>query len=131
MSNKKIFSLLFLVVLILIQDGCGGGSGGSGQTSQTQTPPVTTGSAVLSWSAVTTYSDNTNLILGGYKVYYGTAPGKYTQKIDVPVAYLSNPNAPSYTITSLLQGTYYFAVCAYDTSNAEGILSAEGSKTIL
>jgi hypothetical protein len=81
--------------------------------------------ATLSWNPPTTYTDGTPIIgLGGFKLYYGTASGSYSQVLNVG-------NAAVYTVSNLTGGlTYYFAVTAYDTSGVESALSNEVSKTM-
>lgn len=74
------------------------------------------GDALLSWSP------NTEPLLEGYKVYYGTIPGVYSASIDVG-------NRTSYTVTGLGIGTYYFAITAYEASRIESGFSNEVSKT--
>ena len=60
----------------------------------------------------------------GYRVYYGTSSGNYTQNIDVG-------NVTNYTVTSLANGsTYYFAAKAYDASGNLSSFSNEVSKTL-
>ena len=83
------------------------------------------GDATLSWDPPATNSDETALTdLAGYKIYYGTASGSYTDNIDVG-------NVTTYQLTDLTDGlTYYFAVTAYDTSQNESDYSNEVSKTI-
>lgn len=72
----------------------------------------------VSWSA------NTESDLAGYKVYYGTQSGSYSQNIDVG-------NVTSYTISSVSSGTtYYVAVSAYDTSGNESERSSEVSASV-
>jgi ribosomal protein L30E len=57
----------------------------------------------------------------GYKVYYGTASGKYGSKINVG-------NVTKYTITGLtLNQKYFFAVTAYDKFSNESDFSGEVS----
>ncbi len=66
------------------------------------TAGVSAGQITLAWDASPIST------LGGYKVYYGTASGKYTSSIDVG-------NKTTYAIPNLAEGTtYYFAVKAYD-----------------
>lgn len=80
------------------------------------------GTAILAWDPPVSTS-----VLAGYRVYYGTAPGKYLQTPGngVPVT-----NATTYTVTGLQSATtYYFAVTAYDTSNSESGFSNEVSET--
>ncbi len=80
--------------------------------------PLFAGTAALSWNP------NTESDLAGYKAYYGTVSGSYTQSIDVG-------NVTSYTINGLVDGvTYYFAIKAYDTAGNESGFSNEVSKTI-
>ncbi len=70
----------------------------------------------LTWDAVT------DSRLQGYKVYYGTASGKYTKPIDVR-------NVTAYQVTGLSDATtYYFGVTAY-SSTAESAFSAEVTYT--
>ncbi len=83
------------------------------------------GTATLSWTAPTTNSDGSPLSdLSGYKVYYGTTSGSYTQTTDVG-------NVTTYEVTGLTEGsTYYFVTTAYDTSGNESTYSGEVSKSI-
>jgi chitinase len=75
------------------------------------------GSAVLEWDA------NTEGDLAGYRVYYGTSSGAYGAPLP------AGPN-PTYTVSNLASGTYYFAVTAYDTGGYESLESNEVWKTI-
>ena len=74
----------------------------------------------LSWNPPTTNTDGSQLTdLAGYKVYYGTISGYYTQQIDVN-------NANSHTLSNLSDGTtYYYAITAYNTSLRESDYSNE------
>ncbi len=81
-------------------------------------PQADAGQAVMGWSA----SSSTGVI--GYKIYFGTASGNYSQNMDVG-------NVTSYTVTSLIDGqTYYFAAKAYDSAGNLSAFSNEVSKTI-
>jgi len=72
------------------------------------------------------WSPNTEADLAGYKIYYGTASGNYTESFD-----LKNWTATSCTITNLIEGqTYYFAATAYNISLVESLYSKEISCTI-
>lgn len=81
------------------------------------------GQATLTWKAPTTYEDGSTLTgIGGYRIYYGTSSGNYSQKMDVG-------NVTSYTLNGLTDGVpYYFAVMAYDSAGMEGGLSNEMTK---
>jgi hypothetical protein len=88
-------------------------------------PPASTssgaGSATLSWTS------NSEADLAGYKLYVGTAPGRYTYAGSPVIIGLMG----SYTISGLPMGqTYYFALSAFDSSGNESALSSEVSKSI-
>jgi hypothetical protein len=60
----------------------------------------------------------------GYKVYYGTQSGTYTEVVDVG-------NNTNYTIPDLVIGTiYYLAVTAYDSYGYESAYSNEVAYTV-
>ena len=62
----------------------------------------------------------------GYKIYYGTASGNYTQNIKI-----TSPNIITAAILNLLNGQkYYFAATAYNSSLMESNYSAEVFATI-
>lgn len=69
--------------------------------------PAVSGTFGLAWDPVA----NTNL--AGYRVYSGSAPGTYTQSLDVG-------NTTSATVTGLADcRTWYLSVKAYNTSGTE------------
>jgi len=72
-------------------------------------------SATLSWKA------NTEPDLAGYNLYYGTETGSYGPPIRLGLQ-------TSHTITDLSNGTYYFALTAYDAGGNESEYSAEVNK---
>jgi hypothetical protein len=76
----------------------------------------------LSWNPPTTNTDSTPLTdLAGYKVYYGTIAGYYTQSIVI-----NNTATTTYQVNNLPDGTtYYFAITAYNTSLRESDYSNE------
>jgi hypothetical protein len=88
--------------------------------------PPATGIATVSWDAPTQRIDDSPLEnLAGFRVYYGTAAGAYTSKLEV--------NAPSLTsvvISSLPEGTYWFVVTAYDAEGIESVYSEAASKYV-
>ena len=93
-------------------------------TTLSQPPASTssgTGSATLSWTS------NSESDLAGYKLYVGTAPGRYTYAGSPVIIGLMG----GYTISGLPMGqTYYFALSAFDSSGNESALSSEVSKSI-
>jgi hypothetical protein len=128
LSKERICNILYIALLILVIEGCGGGV-----SQTTSSSSVTTGTALLSWSQVTTYTDNSPLTPAGYKVYYGTAHNTYTAVVNIPVSSLVTKSTPTCVIKNLSRNTYYFAVSVYDASTppAESALSTEASKVIL
>jgi len=68
-----------------------------------------------------TWDANTETDLAGYKVFYGTASGVYSDSVDVGKVLI-------YNICNVTQGkTYYVALKAYDTSNNLSEFSTEVS----
>ncbi len=109
MKTRLLFLILWLF-LLAISIGCGEGSGDAGGR-----PGTTGGTITLTWDS------NTDPDLGGYKVYYGTAPGAYTHSTDVG-------NVTTFTLTGLTKGQIYFIVAtAYDASQNESGYSNEVS----
>lgn len=113
-------SLLALIVLVFNSCGNGGGSeSGSGSGSNSNV-------AKLSWETPTTNADGTTLDdLAGFKIYFGTSSGNYTEMIEI-----RDPKKTDYTLENLALGTYYFVAIAYDTEGNESDFSNEVSKTI-
>lgn len=82
-----------------------------------------TGTALVKWTK------NNEIDLAGYKIYYGTSPGVYTNVLDVGLT--ATPNVPQFLVTNLLNTvTYYFAVTAYNLGGQESLFSNEVQKTI-
>jgi hypothetical protein len=61
--------------------------------------------------------------VAGYKLHYGTASRTYKSAIDVH-------NVTSYMVSNLTDGTYYFAVTAYNASGVETGYSNEVSTSV-
>jgi hypothetical protein len=83
---------------------------------------VPSDAALLSWQA------NSEPDLAGYKVYWGTTSGQYPNSHDAQMT--DTPTKPSYMVTDLAKGTYYFVVTAYDTAGNESTYSNVANKTI-
>jgi hypothetical protein len=77
-------------------------------------PAFADSQAILTWDANDWTIDPD---LAGYKVYWGLLPGVYSEAIDIGL--VIPQGIPTYTVTPLLDGTYYFVVTAYDTSGNE------------
>ena len=128
MFNRKTISILLAALILTSVIGCGGGS----QTTVTSNTGGSTGgssggatgSVALAWDAPTTNVDGTPITaLAGFKIYYGTVPGTYTNVVDVG-------HATNYAINNLAVGTYYFSVTAYDAVGSESAFSNEVSKSV-
>jgi hypothetical protein len=86
-----------------------------------------TGSAMLSWTPPTQNTDGTALNnLAGYRVYWGTSQGNYTNSTT-----LSNPGLSSYVVEQLTPATWYFALTAINAAGAESSYSNVASKQVL
>lgn len=77
--------------------------------------------ATLAWDA------NTEPDLAGYKVYWGKSSGHYD---NTPVPTVAPSANPTFTTPALSNGTWYFAVTAYNTAGLESGYSNEVSKAI-
>ena len=76
----------------------------------------------LSWVAPAEREDNSALSLSaiaGYKVYYGTTQGQYSDNVTI-----NDGTAVGYTVTGLPAGTYYFVVTTIDTEGRESQYSS-------
>jgi VCBS repeat-containing protein len=83
----------------------------------------TSADIVLSWTAPAEREDNSALTLSeiaGYKVYYGSDPGQYTNNVSI-----NDATATGYTFTDFPADTYYFAVTTIDTDDRESQYSTE------
>jgi len=87
---------------------------------------VATGSATLTWAAPTQNVDSTPLTdLAGYKIYYGTSPGDYTNEIRI-----DNPGLTTYVVENLNPDTYYFVATAFNDDDVESSFSNVAVKTV-
>jgi hypothetical protein len=95
----------------------------SNATSQASLTPFTiqvkapaSATAKLSWTAPTENTDGTPITdLAGYRILYGTNASALTNIITVAGA-----NTTALEISGLAEGTYYFAVVAYDSAGLDG-----------
>ena len=103
---KPLSALSFTLLLV----ACSGGGGGGG-------------SAPLSWIPPSERSDGTGLALSeiaGYRVYYGTVKGSYTDSILV-----ENGSADETELSTIPGGKYFAVVTTIDTDGRESIYSKE------
>ncbi|MFN7141126.1 MAG: fibronectin type III domain-containing protein [Limisphaerales bacterium] len=81
--------------------------------------------AATSKAVTLAWDSNSETDLTGYRLYYGTAKGSYTQSIDAG-------NKLTVTLNTLAAGnTYYFVVTAYNRYGLESLPSEEISHTIV
>jgi hypothetical protein len=86
-----------------------------------------TGSAMLSWTPPTQNTDGTALTnLAGYRLYWGTSQGNYTNSTTI-----SNPGLSSYVVDQLTPATWYFALTAVNSAGAESSYSNIASKQVM
>ncbi len=84
------------------------------------------GSVTLSWTAPTQNEDGSALTdLAGYKLYWGTTPGTYTD-----TAVIENPSITTYTVDGLAPGTYEFVATSINASGVESRYSSPATKTV-
>ena len=87
---------------------------------------IALGSATLTWTPPTQNTDGSPLTdLAGYRIYYGTSPGNYSN-----TAAVSNPGVASFVVDGLTQGTWYFVTTSINTSGIESAYSNEATKTV-
>lgn len=118
---------VFNLILVLGVTACGGASPQqSSSGAETSHPQSSTGSATLTWVAVTEDTSGHALQdLAGYKIHYGTSV-EAMDSVDV----LNDPSQTTYIVQGLSPGTWYFAASAYTNDGTESTLSDVGSKTI-
>jgi len=97
-----------------------------GMTLGGTAPSLEAATVSLTWDAPANNPDGSPVAnLAGYRLYYGTAPQAYTEKVEVGLAQKA-------TLTNLQEGVaYYFSVVAYNEAGAEGSYSGELSWTAL
>jgi hypothetical protein len=92
-----------------------------------QVVATATGSATLTWNPPTQNTDGSPLNnLAGYKVYWGTAQGSYSNSITV-----NNAGLSSYVVDQLTPATWYFSVTAINAVGVESGFSNVASKQVL
>jgi fibronectin type 3 domain-containing protein len=89
--------------------------GNSATATRTVTVANPFGQVNLAWNA------NSETDLAGYRVYFGTTSGTYSNSVNVG-------NITGYTVTGLAPGNvYYFVVTASDQGGAESLASNQVS----
>jgi len=118
-SARRCSGALLILAVASLLNACGGGPSASATTS-TPAGSTTPNAATLSWDGVAAP-------ISGYRIYYGTAPGTYSQLFGLG---LDVGNVTTHTVTGLNSGTrYYFVATAFDT-NGESAPSNEVFKDV-
>ena len=87
---------------------------------------IALGSMTLTWTAPTQNAYGSVLTdLAGYKIYYGTTPGNYTNQVRI-----DNPSVTTYLIENLLPNTYYVVATALNSLGVESRYSSMAAKTV-
>ena len=87
---------------------------------------VSLGSVTLSWTPPTQNTDGSTLTdLKGYRIYYGTSPGNYPNRV-----ILDNPGLSTVVVENLVPGTYYFVSTAVNDFDIESDYSNMAQKII-
>ncbi len=119
----------YIFRVLLLNLGIVFGLVGCGDMSTENVDSSTTynnGTALLSWQPPTQNTDNSTLTdLAGYKVYYGTSSGDYSETIT-----LTNTGLTSYVVENLAPTTWYFAMTAFNSYGVESHYSIEKSKQV-
>ena len=112
--QRGLLTAVLMIVIGLATTGCGEVASVDGMVTGGGT-----NSLMLNWTAPITNEDGSVLTdLAGYKLYYGTQPGQYSQVITVG-------DYTSAEIGDLESGTYYLTVTAYDIYGNESNFSNE------
>ena len=133
---KHLFALTFFLLLTACNssddfttsanDTSNISTGGTGGTGSTGGSGNTTGpAAVLSWVAPAERTDNSSLSMAeiaGYRIYYGTAQGNYSEQVMINDAYADEYNLGNINLPA---GTYYAVMTTVDTDGRESSYSQE------
>jgi hypothetical protein len=123
-GNIQLFGCLLMGLMFMV------GACNSAKMAETPSgdtpasgPGVDVGNALITWGTPTQYDNGSDLIVAGYKVYYGTVSGVYTGSINIA----TNETFDASSLLSGTSGTFFFAITAYDDLGSESDYSAEVS----
>ena len=87
---------------------------------------VSLGSVTLSWTPPIKNDDGSDLVdLDGYKIYWGTTPGRYPNSVT-----LENEGLTTYVVDNLVPGTYEFVATSFNKARVESAYSNPATKTV-
>jgi hypothetical protein len=111
-------------IVISVSDGTNTVSLAAFSITVTQVP-TPTATARVDWSAPTTNTDGSAADVAGFRIYYGSSAAAMTSSVNVP-----GTAVRSYTLASLVPGTYYFSVAAYTAGGVESAQSTPVAATV-
>ena len=141
LSYRRHYKLFYVVIYSLLVIGCSGNDDTTNGSGEILYGPT----ATLTWNAPTTTVDDECLTnLSGYNIHYGNTSGQYEnvetlslssgayscEQINFSSNCSEEIHVCSYTVTDLTEGTWFFAIQAYDAQGNTSGLSNEASKTI-
>lgn len=120
---------IFLVMIVLILSGCGGGSSSSGKvvdkSDNKEIEEIVENNALLSWSHPSTRENGESLSLSEIKHYI--ISHRFNNEVtEYEVPYPEE----NYKIKDLAEGTHYFTIITVDTEDRKSKPSEEVFKTI-
>lgn len=118
---RKLLQILILSAILALLSACGTDESSSSATTTSSQSISGTDSVNLKWLPPTTRADGTYLPareLAGYRIYMGTSRTNLA-----PIVDLVNDNLNEHLVKDLGQGSYYFAITAYDTDGMESNMS--------
>lgn len=87
---------------------------------------ISLGSVTLNWHAPTQNEDGSTLTdLAGYRIYWGTDPGIYTDSVTI-----DNPSVTTYLVDNLSAGQYEFVATSFNASGVESRYSDPATKVV-
>jgi len=87
---------------------------------------ISLGSVVLNWTPPTANEDGSALVdLAGYKVYWGTESGTYTNDETI-----DNGSISTYVVENLSPGSYEFVVTSFNSAGVESKFSNTATKQV-
>ncbi len=87
---------------------------------------VSLGSVELTWTPPTQNEDGSQLLdLAGYRIYWGTSSGNYTDSVTI-----DNPGLTSFLVENLAPGTYEFVATSFNNRGTESEYSNPKTKIV-
>ena len=118
--ERKFIGYVPLVLFLISTIGCRSAEITCRPGSPVGSPRGENGMITIAWDS------SIDPKLAGYRVFYGSSSGKYTDCIDVGQGTEFTSNVIQYTLTNLIKGKkYYIAVIAYDTLDNRSEFSKE------